>query len=569
MAGGDYALTRYSPLDQINGDNVGRLRPAWGFSTGTLRAQEGNPLVVGSVLYVHTPYPNAVYALDLSEPGAPIKWKYTGPLLAPTPRSRVAPTPPTGCCDIGSRGLAWHPSGKIFVPLLNGELAALNAETGREIWRVRNADPKAGATLSGAPLVVRDLVIVGIAGAEYGVRGHLTAYDALTGKLMWRGWSTGPDTEVLLDGPANPSYPSHQGRDLGVSTWPAEAWRQGGGTTPGWLAYDPALDLVFYGTDQPAPGNPAQRPGDNKWTSAIFARDAASGKVRWALQITPHDEWGYGAANESILADLTVKGQAVKALVHFARNGFAYTIDRATGRVLVAERYGPANWARAVDLTTARPALDPRFEAPTAPAPAPSVGPAPAGAPKAPPPPTTAGICPASIGTKFLQPAAYSPLTGLFYVPASNLCMDLQNSLATYTAGLPYGVATVKMTAGPGGNRGRFIAWDASTASIAWELREPLPVASGVLATGGGLVFYGTLDGWLKAVDQRSGRELWKFKTPSGIVGNPIAFLGPDGREYIAVLSGVGGWWGLGANGALSDLAALTNPGGVLLVFGL
>ncbi len=168
-----------------------------------------------------------------------------------------------------------------------------------------------------------------------------------------------------------------------------------------------------------------------------------------------------------------------------------------------------------------------------------------------------------------MQPAAFSPLTTLFYVPLNNLCMELSTGPAVYVSGRPYAGTTVKMTAGPGGNRGRFIAWDATTASIAWEIKEPFPVAGGALATGGGLVFYGTLEGWLKAVDQRTGRELWRFKTPSGIVGNPIAFEGPDGREYIAVLSGVSEWWSLGANGAVPDLASVTNPGGVLLVFGL
>src|ERR1043165_3248914 len=371
MPGGDYALTRFSPLDQINTENIGRLRPVWSFSTGTLRAHEGNPLVIGPTLFVHTPYPNAVYALDLTQPGAPVKWKYAGPLFP-----RGSPPPPTGCCDVGSRGLAYHPSGKIYVPLLTGDLAAVNAETGREVWRVSNGDPKLGATLAGAPLVVRNLVIVGISGAEYGVRGHLSAYDAFTGKLVWRGWSTGPDADVLLDGPANAGYPAYQRRDEGVSSWPAEAWRRGGGTTPGWISYDPALDLVFYGTDQPAPGNPAVRPGDDKWTSSILARDAATGRVRWALQLTPHDEWGYGASNENILADLTLKGAPVKALVHFDRNGFAYTIDRTAGRILVAEKYGPANWARAIDLTTALPQLEPRFAAPPAAAPAPAPAPA-------------------------------------------------------------------------------------------------------------------------------------------------------------------------------------------------
>ncbi|HEV8599689.1 MAG TPA: PQQ-dependent dehydrogenase, methanol/ethanol family [Gemmatimonadales bacterium] len=556
--GRDYALTRFSQLEQINTGNVAGLRPVWSFSTGALRAHEGSPLVVGSTLYVHTPYPNVVFALDLGQPGAPIKWRYAGPV------PRGTPPLPTGCCDVGSRGLAYHPSGRIFVPLLTGELAALDAATGREIWRVRNADWRTGATLAGAPLVVRDLVIVGVSGAEYGVRGHLTAYDALSGRLVWRGFSTGPDADVLLDGAANPSYPSHQGRDLGVSTWPGEAWRQGGGTTSGWLSYDPALDLVYYGTDQPAPGNPALRLGENKWASTIFARDAASGRVRWAYQVTPHDQWGFGGSNENLLVDLPVRGTAVKALVHFDRNGFAYTLDRTNGRVLVAEKYGPANWARVVDLISGAPQLDPRYAAPPAGSPPATARPGASSWG-----PTTPDICPGSIGTKFLQPAAFSPVTNHFYVPLNNLCMDLRTGVTSYTAGQPYSGVSLKMKPGPGQTRGRFIAWDAAAGTIAWEIKEPLAAAGGALATAGGLVFYGTMEGWLKAVDQRSGRELWRFRTPSGILGSPIAFQGTDGREYIAVLSGMGGWWGLGGNGAFPDLATITNTGGVLMVFGL
>lgn len=568
LPGRDPALTRYSPLDQITAANVAQLHAAWSFSTGALRAHEGNPLVVGATLFLETPYPNTVFALDLAQPGAPMKWSYSGPLPGTAsrgtrPEQRIPPLMPTGCCDVGTRGLAYHPSGKLYVPLLSGELAALDAATGREIWRVRNSDYRAGATLASAPLVVRNLVLVGVSGAEYGVRGSLTAYDALTGRLVWRGWSTGPDSEVLLDGPANTAYPSHQGRDLGVATWAGDGWRQGGGTTSGWLSYDATLDLIYYGTDQPAPGNPSLRPGDNKWTSSIFARDAATGRVRWAYQVTPHDEWGFGGSNENILVDLVLRGAPVKALVHFDRNGFAYTIDRTSGRVLLAEKYGPANWARAVDLNAGIPQRDPRYAAP---APAPAPPPAPGAPPIA---PATSGICPGSIGAKFLQPAAFSPLTNLFYVPLNNLCMELRTGPAVYVEGQPFGGATIRMIPGPGGTRGRFIAWDAAAATIAWEIKEPLAVAGGALATAGGLVFYGTMDGWLKAVDQRTGRELWKFKTPSGIVGNPLAFQGPDGKEYIAVLSGMGGWWGLGANGAFPDLSGITNLGGVLLVFGL
>ena len=541
LPGRDYAGTRSSPLDQITTANVAGLKPLWSFSTGLLRAHEGNPLVIGSVMYVHSPFPNAVFALDLSRPAGPQLWRYD----LPTTAARL--TPLTGWGDVGSRGIGYHPSGKLFVPLLTGDLAALDAKTGRELWRVRNVDPKLGGTMPGAPLVVNDLVLVGTGGADYGVLGSLTAYDANTGRLVWRAFHTGPDADVLIDTDANVQYASHRGRDLGVSTWPAEAWRTGGATASGWISYDSELNLVYYGTDHPAPYNATLRAGDNKWSNTIFARDPVTGKVRWAYQVTPHDEWGFDGSNESILADLKIQGSPVKALVHFARNGFASTLDRATGRLLLAERYGPANWAARVDQSAGIPIREARFSTAA---------------------PVT-GICPASAGMKGLGPAAYSPESGLFFVPINNLCMDFEPAPATFVAAKPFLGATIKMTAGPGGNRGRFIAWDAATGAIAWQTQEPYAVTSGTLTTAGGLVFYGTMDGWLKAADQKTGQELWKFKTSSGIVGNPITFTGPDSRQYIAVVSGLGGWLGTGGNGAFPEIATISNQGGVLFVFGL
>jgi PQQ-dependent dehydrogenase (methanol/ethanol family) len=318
---------------------------------------------------------------------------------------------------------------------------------------------------------------------------------------------------------------------------------------------------VYYGTGAPAPLNSLQRAGDNKWTSSIMARELNTGRVRWALQLTPADAFGYDASNENLLVDLTVAGRPVRALVHFDRNGFAYTIDRATGRLLVAEKFGPANWATAVNLASGAPIQDPVYAGPG----------------------KRTGVCPSIMGMKTLQPAAWSPTTKLFYVPANNLCMDIEPLPATFTPGRAFLGATIRLTPGPGGNRGRFLAWDAATGAIAWEVREPFPVYGGALATAGGLVFYGTLDGWLKALDAQTGREVWRFKAPSGFVGNPMAFAGEDGRMYIAIMSGVGGWPalaltagpgakatdGLGAVGAFADLARVTNPGGVLLVFGL
>lgn len=549
----DLAGTRFSPLTDISTRNVSNLRMLWSYGTGSLEGHEGNPLVAGGRLYLHTPHPVTVQAFDLDRPGSPPLWSY-----APGGRDPAL----AGCCGLGSRGIAWHPSGKLYVPLFPGDLAAVDAATGKELWRVRNGDPRAGLTMPAAPLVVGDVVIVGVAGGEFGARGYLTGYDALTGKQLWRGYSTGPDSEVLLTTAPNPGYPgSVLGRDLGVSTWSADSWTRGGGATWGWLTADPELNLVFHGTGAPAPLNPLQRVGDNKWTASLLARDLTTGQVRWALQLTPRDAWGFDASNESILTDLTVGGRPVKALVHFDRNGFAYTIDRVTGRILLAEKYGPVNWATKVDLSTGLPVRDPAYSGPG----------------------KVSGVCPGIIGMKTFQPAAFSPVTRLFYVPANNLCMDIEPEAAVFAAGKPYQGATVQLSAGPGGKRGRFLAWDATSGTIAWEVREEFPAFGGALVTAGGLVFYGTLDGWLKALDATSGRLLWQFKTPSGIVGNPITFAGPDGRQYLAIVSGVGGWPGqalragstakpsdaLGAVGAFADLARVTNPGGVLLVFGL
>ena len=542
LPGRDYASTRHSGLGQLTPQNVAGLKAAWSLSTGALGSHEGSPLVVGSVMYLHTPFPNAVFALDLGKPGAPVLWSYA------VPPAVARAVPPTGCCDAGSRGLAYHPSGKLFVPLLHGELAALDARTGKELWRLKNADGRLGATMPAAPLVVKDLVIVGTGGAEFGVRGTLTAYLAATGKLVWRAYHTGPDADVLIDGEPNVQYPSHRGRDLGVSSWTGTEWTRGGATASGWISYDPDLDLIFYGTDHPGAYNASVRTGDNKWSSTIFAREAATGKVRWAYQVTPHDQWGYDASNETILADLTLGGKPVKVLVHFDRNGFAYTIDRAIGRVLLAERFGPANWTSRIDLGTGQPVVDPRYAQKTG---------------------TTAGICPAAVGTKGLNPASYSPAAGLFFVPVGNLCMDLTPVPLTFTAGKPYLGATIKMVSAPGPNRGRVIAWDAATGSVAWQAQETYPVTGGMLSTAGGLVFYGTMDGWFKAVDAKSGLELWRFKTPSGVVSSPISYLGPDGKQYVAIVAGLGGWIGLGANGAFPKMADISNPGGTLIVFGL
>jgi alcohol dehydrogenase (cytochrome c) len=415
-------------------------------------------------------------------------------------------------------------------------------------------------------MVFGDKVLVGISGGEFGVRGHITAYNLRDGSMAWRGYSVGPDNEILVD----PQKTTHLGKPIGpnssLQTWEGDQWKIGGGTTWGWFSYDPELNLVYYGTGNPGTWNPVQRPGDNRWSMTIFARDANTGQARWVYQMTPHDEWDYDGVNEMILADITVRGQPVKALVHFDRNGFAYTMNRETGELLVAEKFDPAvNWATKVDMATGRPQVVREFSTRQG------------GEDQ-----NTQNICPAALGTKDQQPAAFSPRTNMFYVPTNHVCMDYEPFRVSYTAGQPFIGATLSMFPPKGSdNMGNFIAWDASAGKIAWSKQERFSVWSGALATAGDIVFYGTLEGYLKAVDPRDGKELFSYRTPSGIIGNINTYT-HNGKQYVAVLSGVGGWAGigmaaglqgdtegLGAVGAYKSLANYTQLGGVLTVFAL
>jgi PQQ-dependent dehydrogenase (methanol/ethanol family) len=532
MPTGDYANTRYSTLAQINKDNVAELQPAWTFSTGVLRGHEGGPLVIGDVMYVHGPFPNPVFALDLNNDGRMI-WKYE-PKQDPSVIAVM-------CCDTVNRGVAYG-DGKIFLSQADTTLVALDARTGEVVWQVKNGDPGKGETATAAPMVYKDKVYVGISGAEFGVHGHLTAYNMSDGSLAWRAYSTGPDDQILVDPEKTTHLGKPVGKDSSISTWQGDQWTIGGGTTWGWYSFDPELNLVYYGTGNPSTWNPVQRPGDNRWTMTIFARDADTGMAKWVYQKTPHDEWDYDGINENILVDMPVKGEMTKALVNFDRNGFAYTMNRETGELLVAEKFDPAvNWATHVDMETGRPQVVPRYSTHQN---GEDVN--------------TTNICPAALGTKDQQPAAYSPETGLFYVPTNHVCMDYEPFQVSYTAGQAYVGSTVAMYPAPGGTHlGNFIAWDASEGKIKWSIPEPFSVWSGALATAGDVVFYGTLEGYLKAVDSETGAPLYSFKTPSGIIGNVNTWM-HNGKQQIGVLSGVGGWAGIGlAAGLVQQDAAL------------
>src|SRR5262245_29186648 len=468
MPTGDYANQRYSKLNQITTDNVGKLQVAWTFSTGVLRGHEGGPLVIGDTMYVHTPFPNTVYALDLTKDGA-IKWSYE-----PKQDPNVIPVM---CCDTVNRGVAYG-DGKIFLYQADTTLVALDANTGNEVWKVKNGDPTKAETGTSAPHVIKDKVLVGISGAEFGVRGSMSAYNIKDGKLVWRGYTTGPDSETLMDPEKTTHLGKPVGKDSGINTWEGDQWKIGGGTTWGWYSYDKDLNLVYYGTGNPSTWNPNQRPGDNRWSMAIFARDVDTGMTKWVYQMTPHDEWDFDGVNEMILADLDIGGTSRKTLVHFDRNGLGYTLDRETGELLVAEKYDPTvNWTTGVDMDPnsknyGRPTVVAKYSTQSN------------GEDS-----NTTGICPAALGTKDQQPAAYSPETGLFYVPTNHVCMDYEPYKVSYTAGQAYVGATVAMYPTPGshGGMGNFIAWDAKEGKIVWSNTEQFSVWSGALATAGGV----------------------------------------------------------------------------------
>ncbi|MEM5584346.1 lanthanide-dependent methanol dehydrogenase XoxF5 [Roseibium sp. AS2] len=559
---GDYKNQRFSKLDQINKDNVKDLQVSWTFSTGVLRGHEGSPLVIGDVMYVHTPFPNTVYALDLNEDGK-IIWRYE-----PKQNSDVIPVM---CCDTVNRGVAYA-DGKIFLHQADTKLVALDAKTGEELWSVVNGDPTIGETNTATVLPVKDKVIVGISGGEFGVRGSLTAYNTEDGSLAWRAYSMGPDSDILVDPEKTTHLGKPVGKDSGLNTWEGDQWKIGGGTTWGWYSYDPDTNLVYYGTGNPSTWNPAQRPGDNRWSMTIMARDVDTGIASWFYQMTPHDEWDYDGINEMILTEQEFNGENRKLLTHFDRNGFGYTLDRVTGELLVAEKYDPTvNWATEVVMDPdsdqyGRPQVVSQYSTEQN---GEDVN--------------STGICPAALGSKDQQPASYSPETGLFYVPTNHVCMDYEPFRVSYTAGQPYVGATLAMypPSDSHGGMGNFIAWDNTKGEIVWSIPEQFSVWSGALATSGDIVFYGTLEGYLKAVDAKTGEELYRFKTPSGIIGNVMTYTHND-KQYVAILSGVGGWAGiglaagltnpndgLGAVGGYAALSDYTALGGQLTVFAL
>lgn len=614
--GGNYANWRYSELKQITNQNAGNIVAAWTFSTGRLQGHEGGPLVLPPSatglatdhLFIHSSFPNDVFAIDLDTLN--ITWYFE-------PQQDEAETVPVMCCDIVNRGLGYS-MGQIYLQQADTKLVALNAKTGKVVWDVfqgsevigdvnsiegRGVSPASGMTNTNAPHPIKDKVMTGCSGAEFGVRCWFAAYNAKDGKLAWRAFSMGPDSDILFDPAKTTSLGKPVGKDSSLKTWcsdkdwrgPAtgpkpckglsDQWKTGGGSTWGFWSADLQENLVYYGSGNPSTWNPVVRPGENKWSMTLFARDIDTGMARWVYQMTPHDEWDYDGINENILVDMNVKGKMTPVMVHFDRNGFAYTMNRKTGELLVAEKYDPAvNWATHIDMKTGYPQTLPQYST------------AHQGEDV-----VSKDICPAALGTKDQQPAAYSPRTGLFYVPTNHVCMTYEPvSYAAggnqYTAGQAY--VNANLTMYPAGavcpdcpnnnaakdNMGNFIAWDADKGKIVWSIPEQWSVWSGALATAGDVVFYGTLEGYAKAIDAKTGKLLWQFKTPSGIIGNFHTWA-HKGKQYVGVLSGIGGWAGavvaipglaaapddaaLGAVGGYRALLNSARNSGVLMVFAL
>jgi methanol dehydrogenase (cytochrome c) subunit 1 len=554
----DYSSTHYSELYDVNITNVQNLKPAWSFSTGVLNGHEGGPLVVDGIMYVHSPYPNNVFAIDLNNPDK-ILWQFK-PKQNPAARA-------VACCDVVNRGLAYAPQGKdypatIFLNQLDGHVVALNAKTGELLWKMENSDIAMGSTLTVAPFVAEDKVIVGTSGAELGVRGYATAYNIKDGKQAWRVYATGPDEDIKLSKDFNKANPHYGQFGLGLKTWEGDAWKIGGGTNWGWYAYDPDLRMLYYGSGNPAPWNETMRPGDNKWTMTIWGRDIETGEAKFGYQKTPHDEWDYAGVNYMGLSEQKVNGKMTKLLTHPDRNGIVYTLNRENGDLVNAFKIdNTVNWVKHVDLKTGLPVRDPEYSTRMD--------------------HEAKGICPSAMGYHNQGIESYDPNKQLFFMGVNHICMDWEPFMLPYRAGQFFVGATLNMYPGPKGTLGQVKAMNAVTGEFEWEVQEKFAVWGGTTATAGDLVFYGTLDGYIKALNSKTGEELWKFKLPSGVIGHPITYK-HEGKQYVAIYYGVGGWpgvglvfdlkdpsAGLGAVGAFKELAHHTQMGGGVMVFSL
>ena len=523
---------RYSPLTQINADTIGRLVPAWSYSFGgeKQRGQESQPLVSNGRMFVTGSY-SRMFAVD-AKTGEEI-WEYNHRL----------PEGILPCCDVINRGAALYDNLVIF-GTLDAQLVALDQATGKVVWKEKVEDFKAGYSITHAPIIVKGMVINGVGGGEFGIVGKVDARDAKTGKLVW--------SRPVVEGHEG----TMNGKPNGITgktnaTWPGDMWKTGGAATWNGGTYDPDTNLIFFGTGNPAPWNAHNRPGDNLYSTSTVAIDADSGQIKWHYQNTPNDHWDYDGTNEFVPFDLG----GVKAGGKADRNGFFYVIDRTNGKLINAFPFvSKISWASKIDLKTGRPVeSNNRPGNPTAAADG-KKG-------------EVVFSYPSFLGGKNWMPMAYSPDTKLFYVPSNEWGMVLWNEPIAYKKGAAYLGAGFTIKPLYEDYIGALRAVDPATGKIVWEAKNNAPLWGGVLTTGGNLVFTGTPEGYLKAFDAKTGKELWKFQTGSGIVSSPITWE-QDGEQFIAVASGWGGavpLWG----GDVAKRVNFLNQGGSLWVFKL
>lgn len=523
---------RYSPLNMINTENVAKLMPAWAFSFGgeKQRGQEAQPLVHDGKMFVTASY-SRIFAID-AKTGEEL-WQYDHRL----------PDGILPCCDVVNRGAALYDDLVIF-GTLDAQLVALNRDTGEVVWKEKIDDFKAGYSFTSAPLIVKGKVVTGVSGGEFGIIGRVEARDAKTGKMIWM----------------RPTVEGHMGyldgKENGISgttnaTWPGDLWKTGGAATWAGGHYDPDTNLIFWGTGNPAPWNAHTRPGDNLYSTSTVAIDPDTGKIVWHYQYTPNDGWDYDGVNETVAFDLNGK----KLAGHADRNGFFYVLDRTNGKLENAFPFvNQIDWAEGIDLKTGRPIETGKRAGDPTKSQDGKKG-------------ESVFVAPSFLGGKNWMPMAYSPDTKLFYVPANEWGMDLWNEPITYKKGAAYLGAGFTIKPLFEDYIGALRAVDPASGKIVWEYKNNAPLWGGVLATGGGLVFTGTPEGYLKAFDAKTGKELWKFQTGSGVVGCPITWE-MDGEQYVAVPSGWGGavpLWG----GDVAKKVKYLNQGGSLWVFKL
>ena len=534
---------RYSALEQVNVKTVKNLVPVWSFSFGgeKQRGQESQPLIHDGKMFVTASY-SRLFALD-AKTGKKL-WKYEHRL----------PEGIMPCCDVVNRGAALYDNLVIFATL-DAQIVALNKDTGKVVWKDKIDDYAAGYSATAAPLIVKGLVITGVSGGEFGVQGRMEARDAKTGKMVWvrptvegnmgYKWVNGEKVENGISGTLN-------------ATWTGDLWKTGGAATWNGATYDPDTNLVFAGTGNPAPWNSHLRPGDNLYSSATVAIDPDTGKIVWHYQTTPHDGWDFDGVNEFVSFDYKdpKTGQIIKAGGKADRNGFFFVIDRTNGKLINAFPFvKDISWAKGFDLSTGRPIYvdENRPGDPTAGADG-KKG-------------KTVVAAPSFLGGKNQQQIAYNPKTGLFYVPANEWSMDIWNEPVSYKRGAAYLGAGFTIKALHDDYIGALRAVDPVAGKIVWENKNFAPLWGGVLTTGGGLSFYGTPEGFLKALDAKTGKEVWSFQTGSGVVAPPVTWQ-ENGEQYVAVVSGWGGavpLWG----GDVARRVNFLEQGGSVWVFKL